>query len=390
MYAWQRTEPEGYRKSRPHTKPGAPLPIAPRGARLCARLVTPRVSGAALLALLLPAHSGACTGFHIATSSIPSLRNPSELVAFDFDGDGERDVVSLHRDSATLGVHRVGRDLDVHASSFRLEGIPGQLAPLRDGFVVAFPAEAIVAVVRRDSAGAVVHRGSASALAVGDLDRNGTEDIAIASDRLLLVFQRDDGSFDPPVGLPLDPRPRTAPTLCLRDLDDDGTIDVIVGMTTGEFDDAIPDHLRAFRNASHGRLADETWYRVPWPERVHAGDLDGDDRADAIAFGRDGAWASFGLGHGWLGPAHRILAARVIDGLLVDLDGDARDDIVAIDDRRDALVLVRSVGPRRFAPPARVDIGRAPTRIVALPRAHDVLLVAAHADGLTALRIASR
>jgi hypothetical protein len=51
---------------------------------------------------------------------------------------------------------------------------------------------------------------------------------------------------------------------------------------------------------------------------------------------------------------------------------------------------VRSVGPRRFAPPARVDIGRAPTRIVALPRAHDVLLVAAHADGLTALRIASR
>ena len=390
MYAWQRTEPEGYRKTLPHTKPAASLPIAPRGARLCARLVTPRVSGAALLALLLPAQAAACTGFHVATSSIPSLRNPTELVALDFDGDGERDVVSLHRDSATLGVHRVGGDFDVHASSFRLEGIPGQLAPLRDGLVVAFPADAVVAVVRRDGPDAVVHRGPASGLAVADLDRNGTDDIAIASDRLLLVFQREDGSFDAPVGLPLDPRPRTAPTLSLRDLDDDGTTDVIVGMTTGGLDDAIPDHVRAFRNASHGRLADETWYRVPWPERVDAGDLDGDGRVDAIAFGREGAWVSFGLGHGWLGPAHRILAAKITDGLLVDLDGDARDDVVAIDRDRDAVVLVRSVGPRRFAPPARLDVGRDPTRVVALPHEHRVLLVAAHADGLTALRIARR
>jgi hypothetical protein len=171
--------------------------------------------------------------------------------------------------------------------------------------------------------------------------------------------------------------------LAPTDLDRDGTTDLLCGMTTGDADDAIPDHLRAFRNAAHGRLADETWYRVPWPERVAAGDLDGDGLVDAVVFGREGAWVAFGLGHGWLGPTHRVVSGRLVDGLVVDVDGDHRGDIVALDHRREALVLARSAGPLRFAPAQRVSVGRNPTRIVALRRDDALHLVTANDGGFT-------
>jgi hypothetical protein len=343
----------------------------------------------AVLAVSVLSVLGACSGLRVATTTIPSSAAPSRLAAFDFDGDGERDLVALYRDRPTVGVHRVGDDT-MASSWIPLDAVPGAVAPLRrddaDGIVVAFPESGTVVAMHEGRDPTVLHSGEPSPfdILVADFDRSGTDDVAIAStDGLALVFQTTDGSFAAPVGFPLDPRPRAPITLARTDLDGDGTIDLLCGMVTGDRDDAIPDHVRAFRNAPHGRLADETWYRVPRPERVAAGDLDGDGLSDVVAFGSAGAWAQFGLGHGWLGPAHRIANNRLADGLVVDVDGDGRDDVVALDRRRDTLAILRSVGPRRFAPALRVHVGEQPSRVVALPDDDALRLVTANARDFT-------
>lgn len=330
----------------------------------------------------------ACSGLDVSATSVPAPAPPSSLCAFDFEGDGALDLVALYRGRPVVGVHRLADDDSLATTWVELAGVPEAIAPLRrgdaHGIVVAYPSVGTVVAIHEDATPLHTLAYAPIDLLVADFDRNGTDDVAIASrDVLALVFQSTDGSFADPVGFPLSPRPRAPVTLAHADLDRDGTIDLLCGMVTGDRDDAIPDHVRAFRNATHGRLADETWYRVPRPERVAAGDLDGDALPDVVSFGNAGAWVQFGLGHGWLGPAQRLADGRLADGLVVDVDGDHHDDVVVIDRRRNTLAIFRSVGPRRFAPTLRVRVGDAPTRVVALPDRDTLRLVTANARDFT-------
>ncbi|MDR3638454.1 MAG: VCBS repeat-containing protein [Isosphaeraceae bacterium] len=176
---------------------------------------------------------------------------------------------------------------------------------------------------------------SGTALAVGDLDRDGRDDLALlCANELVLVYQKTKGKLSEPERLPhtaANPR-----MLRAADMDGDGADDLV----TLDGSDTDPIHIRFATEG--GRLGPEQRFQVETPRAIAFGNMDGKkgtelltienqsgrakvftlDEADEDEGGKRGRLIFYPLPHG--GERGRSLDVG-------DLDGDGRVDVVVTD-----------------------------------------------------------
>jgi hypothetical protein len=209
--------------------------------------------------------------------------------------------------------------------------------------------------------------GNAHGMALGDLDRNGTADIALTVDRPgggfhlgvftvsgvdEIVFLLDLATDFTDVG-----------RLCTGDVTGDGPLDVVV--LTGS--SAAPVLLLAGRGDGtfDPPLASATGVAVDRQSVPLCADLDGDGRSDLVLLqpGQDPGLAllpwrgtSFGAATGLDVTASAVGAA--------DLDRDGDVDLVVGNAAGRSLLFLRNRGDGRFASPVEVPLGGTPARLL--------------------------
>jgi len=294
-------------------------------------------------------------------------------------------VLSLYEGYDAVGVHEVDDEHGWRSRYVELSKPARDLAVLDESrWVVTHDSGELVLVDGSDAPKVVATLDPGPLeVASGDLDRDGTMDLVVASfgeRQLLQVFLGTDDGFAAPRFVPLDPKGRQPPALTLVDLDGEGTLDVVTGLTSGGRADPVPDHLRVFRNTTHGKLTDEWVALVPSPTRVHAGDLDGDGLPDVLATGPEGAWLHISSGYGWLNTPRKISRGSFCDGELRDLDRDGKLDVVLLRTDEARIELRYGVGAGRLAPVQRFDVGAGPIALAVVERDDATLLVSANAE----------
>ena len=350
-----------------------------------------RIPGVIMPALLVVA---AC-GHGSANRSTHRADAPPRLVAA---ASAPGTVLSLYEGYDAVGVHEVHLDQGWRSSYVKLDEPADDLATLDgDRFAVGHGRSGRVVAIRPDGEPAVVVQLEPAPLrlASGDLDHDGSVDVVVLSDGTrptLHVVRGHPEGFHPPTHVPLDPKGRRTPTLTLADLDREGSLDVITGLATGKHDAPIPDHLRVFRNTTHGQLVDESVIRVQAPEHVAAGDFDEDGLPDVLVTGSAGAWLLLSAGVGWLDAAEKISRGEFTAGGLVDLDRDGHLDIVLLRADRAKLEVRPGVGAGRAAPVQRYDVGEGPISMTVVDRDGDRVVVTANAQAksFTSVRVVRR
>ncbi len=350
---------------------------------------SPRLAGVIASPLLMLA---ACAHTSADTRTHPADAPPRWVGAAPTPGS----VLSLYDGFAAVGVHDVHLDRGWRSRFVKLDEPADDLAILGPArWAVAHGQSGRVVVVDAFGPTVEVARFDPAPLRVetGDLNRDGTMDVVVAADGdrpiLHLVHGQDDG-FAAPKHVPLDPKGRRSPALLLVDLDREGSIDVVTGLTTGDRQAPVPDHLRVFRNTTHGELVDEWMARVRSPHALHAGDFDEDGLPDVLATGPEGAWLQISSGYGWLNTPEKISRGSITDGGLWDVDEDGHLDIVLLRADRAFVEVRRGVGAGRTAPVQRYDVGAGPVSVAMVRRPGETLLVSANAQdrSFTTVRVA--
>ncbi|MGH1342938.1 MAG: FG-GAP repeat domain-containing protein [Nannocystales bacterium] len=295
-------------------------------------------------------------------------------------------VLSLYEGWDAVGVHEVHIDKGWSSTYVKLDEPADDLAVLGPKrWAVAYGESGRVVLMDGDDQPSTVAQFESAPLrvAAADLDGDGDTDIVVASDGLrpqLHLLHGRAGGFAPPELVPLDPKGRTAPTLLLVDIDRQGHVDVITGLTTGAPQSPVPDHLRIFRNASHGRLEDEWRAQVQSPHQLDAADVDEDGLPDVLATGPDGAWLQYSSGFGWLDSPDKLVRGPVSGGVLRDVDRNGHLDIVLLRSEREQIEVRPGIGGGRFGATQRFDVGAGPIALAVVERPGETLLVSANAD----------
>ncbi len=307
-------------------------------------------------------------------------------------------VVTLYEGYDAIGVHDVYIDRGWRSRFVSLPEPADDVAVLDETrWAVAHSGSGQVTLIDGNEASTTIATFEPAALRLvsGDLDSDGHTDIVVASDgpapALHLVFGSANG-FRPPRHVPLSPKGRTTPSMLLADLDREGSLDVLAGVWSGRVGEPIPDHLRVFRNTSHGRLSDEWTSQVRSPAHLDAGDFDEDGLPDVLVTGPQGAWLKLSAGFGWLNTPEKLSRGEFTGGALADVDDDGRVDIVLLRADTHTVEVRPGVGAGRTAPVQRYDVGERPISLALVDRDDETLIVTANSAerSFTTLRAARR
>jgi hypothetical protein len=285
----------------------------------------------------------------------------------DLDGDGRPDVVAVGVDAVsvfstradgTFGARRdygTGGDPDGAAiSDLNGDGRPDLSVAESDGFVSTFMnAGGGTLGVRRDYAAGSEGSGPVS-IAAADLDGDGASDLVAANGNASIsVFRNNgDGTFAAQRDYRISGG--NAVSLALGDLNRDGRQDVVTG------------GVSVLLNDGDGTFT-EREYDARGSNSIALGDLNGDGKLDvATANGAQGVSVLLNAGDGRLGPTrvYAVLAPweygfAVPDPqsiAIADLNGDRGPDLATANFDRRASVLVNA-GAGRFQ--AAIDLGAA-------------------------------
>lgn len=326
--------------------------------------------------------------------AFPTGARPHDLAIADLDRNGEVDIVTANSRDLTI-LHGRGERSFAPPRSIALSHPPAAVETLdtnddaHPDLVVAYLGRRALELLVADQRGGYQRQplplgpdqkasdaASPSALAVGDLNRDGLDDLVLLQadpPRLVLLHGKPEGGFGEPRAVATHPAPRSTPSLALADMDRDGTLDVLCAFDTrlGKHA-AVADHVRVFRNELGG-LVDETLYEVPYaPRHLAAGDLDGDGAVDVAVTSRRRSADLGGIGAGWLSASASRLPGRDLgDILLMDLVGDGLPDVVAAEPEKSRVVLFENLGSWHFAPGRRIPVGKEPSRLAAADLDHD-------------------
>jgi hypothetical protein len=222
-----------------------------------------------------------------------------------------------------------------------------------------------------------------SRVVVADFDGINGPDLAVAnsgSDNVSVLLNRGDGTFLPAVTFPagIDPS-----GIAAGDIDDDGSIDLAVGNSDGTISLLLNDGTGDFDSplsvdVNEGVVSD-----------VAVGDLDRDGLPDLVAANADSDTVSVLLNDGldpngepiFRGPFDFVVGDRPLQVVLADFNRDGLPDI-ATANRQDASVSVllnRATNPGTFLPTRDFDVGGLPESLSAadIDGDRDVDLVAA-------------
>ncbi len=292
-------------------------------------------------------------------------RRISNLQIADFDGDGVGDLVvannarsridlllSTDGPSADDGAFGFGPNRIVSSSRLRRQFVTvnKEIVSLKsgdfdnDGLIdLAFygtPAELTILYnqgearfgrPRRIATGTAIE--SSSTLAVGDLNRDGRDDLAMmTSDELLTMVQRSDGTMSPPKRLPhTASRPGV---LQLFDLDGDGGDDLV--LLSGD-----DDPIRVRYSRENGTLGPEERFGVEQSRAIAYGEFNNEQGAEVLTIEvKSGRANVFTLSEGQSGEEeqNRLVVYPMPPGnsrdramAVGDLDGDGRNDVLMTD-----------------------------------------------------------
>ena len=255
-----------------------------------------------------------------------SMRRPVSVALDDLDGDGDTDLVAADAVGDDLAVFFQGPPGSFGSSLLALGGFP-----ITDGV-----------------------RG----VALGDLDGDSGVDVVAANgvgDNLTVFFQSLPSLDSTPLVLGDFSTTRFPVAVALGDLDGNGTTD-LVSANQG-FPGTTSDNLSAFFQRSHGSFASTSRELGGSSNSVSVavGDLDGDGDMDVASIddgtgflpiffqGAPGSFGSPPLALG--GPSMTINSSSVVLG---DLDGDGALDLLSANAGGDDLTVFFQVAPRSF------------------------------------------
>lgn len=243
------------------------------------------------------------------------------LAAGDVDGDGHGDLVVVNNGKAKLEL-LLHRD-DAEPSS------------TDDELVNALPDEAwferaFLATEQR-----------IWALALGDLDADGADDLITLGDagELRVAFLDADGALARSESVPLEDTVSRDECLAVGDLDKDGLLDVAVLTKRG---------VELVLQQADGSLRADT--RLPHGGELASAlelvDLDGDGFLDVVGVFHENDWPlRVRRGHvgGRFGPELRIPAPELRSHTVADLDGDGRAELVGVGRKSGRALVLRLV-----------------------------------------------
>ncbi|HEX6850952.1 MAG TPA: FG-GAP-like repeat-containing protein [Candidatus Polarisedimenticolaceae bacterium] len=291
----------------------------------------------------------------------------TQVVASDFDGDGNADVAVLNTNDGTVsvllgdGLGALGPQVVFPAGGTAIGLVHGDLD--RDGdddlVVPNFLASRVTVLLGSGdgsfSAPFPIPVGSQPILAaVGDLDGDGNLDIAtddVADATVSILLGRGDGTFAPRTVVPL-PQGAVGQSLALSDLDDDGVPDMVVV-------NAADGSVLVFPGRGDGAFKEPSAFGVAGlPVFVTVGDLNGDGSPDlAVGNAQDASVSVLvNRGDGTFDPQIRLpVGTEPIPVAIGDLNGDGALDLVAgnLLDETISVLLNACTGNR----PPRADAG---------------------------------
>ena len=188
---------------------------------------------------------------------------------------------------------------------------------------------------------------STTALAVGDLNRDGLDDLILAtSSELITILQREDGRLGEPERLP---HTASDPSILRADdLDGDGGDDLIL------LDDGPDDPIRVRFSVEDGELGPEERFQIESPRAIEYADVDGEPGVEVLTIeSQSGRVRIYKLAEGENSEDRRgrliffpLPAGNTRGRALAigDLDGDQKADVV-VTDPANAQFVVYNQGP---------------------------------------------
>ncbi len=301
----------------------------------------------------VPYAAGAEPG-SIAIADLDGINGPDLAVANGWNGVDNTVSVLLNNGDATFADH-VPYNVGIGSKSVvigDLDGINGLDLVVANWGITTFGSVSVL-LNNGDGTFAVLppfSQEGAWAVAVGDLDGDTRLDLVVAhrvftNPFVSVLFGNGDGTFGAPVTYDI-PVVR-AKSLAIGDLDADGDLDLVVGMSNnGSIGEP---NVQVFLNDGLGSLLDGGTYSVIGFQRttsVAIGDLDGDGTPD-LAVGLEQVHAVGvlkGNGDGTFGAGMAYGRGRSFDPIVVlgDMDGDGDLDLAVSNQGNDNVSILRN------------------------------------------------
>jgi hypothetical protein len=191
------------------------------------------------------------------------------------------------------------------------------------------------------------------AIALGDFDNDGSDDVAVASANEVTIYAGSDGSLVRQGRANV----RAPATLATGDLDSDGNLDLLAGA----IDEAS---VAVLLGAGDGTFVTSQRYTISRPATgLLVNDFNGDEALD-VAASSDGVSVLFGNGDGTLTPYVSGGGFRGANALAAeDFDGDGFVDL-AITHGTNLVTVIHNNSDESFVNDASYRVGGAPMRLV--------------------------